>query len=689
VRSDAGINAFSRSVGPQTDRPGRRTSEAILYSSLLALLWIPPQVVLWGRVELVAGDERGAALAFTVYREPKLAVLQILGWSFLALFILVHRHRLASRAARERWVALLRHPFFVTFAATLLWGGLTVFWVRVPENLLYELVQLVFLYVFTLTLALWSSWNPRVSRRLLFALALAPAPSVLLSGIQLMADIPILQPIDPGHGVRHGALFGAKNPMALALLGSFFLLLAVTFHSDGAARDARTAKPARLGRPFWESGPGRILGVLYAVAVFALLVSLQSRTALFALLSTSLLLLLALWLRAGRGSEPEARRSRLWLLAPPAIGLTLLGVCCAWSPGVAGRAESLLDLVSHPSTYLASDRGVYFLNTLDMVRDHPLGVGLGDWQTHYPLHRRVGRNVAFTAAHQTRRAHNDHVQVLGETGWPGLVLWLAFLAVALGVPLRHAMGGEGSARCRWLSLFVAAQLLALMTAMGTDYLVERPWHKLQFFVTAVLAWTLARGESAKPESRHEDAGDPSPRAARAVVAVAILTALLAVGAGVYFSQHLLRSRLSAQLAARYEGALGSDDMRRWLAVARTGEHHGRLAGHTRTAFRDDLIRAHAALALGDRERALELCQQSLRLHPHHPNTYLLLAEIVAPVDPGAGERYRRIHDQILAGTVKDLVFPDPGRLDVPRLVIPTESKSHDAHSSAIWKTWFR
>lgn len=683
MRSHAGKNAFSRSVGPQTDGPGRRTSDRILYSSLLALLWIPPQVVLWGRVEPVAGGERGAALVFTVYREPKLAVLQILGWSFLALFILVHRHRLASRAGRERLVALLRHPFFVTFAATLVWGGLTVFWVRVPENLLYELVQLVFLYLFTLTLALWSSWDPRVPRRLLFALALAPAPSVLLSGIQLVGEIPMLQPIDPGHGVRHGALFGAKNPMALALLGSFFLLLAVTFRSDGAARDARTA---------WISKPGRTLGVLYSIAVFALLVSLQSRTALFALLATGLSLSLALWFRAGRGSEPEARRSRLRLLASPALGLALLGLCWAWSPGAAARAESLLDLVSHPSTFLAADRGVYFLNTLDMVREHPLGVGLGDWQTHYPLHRRVGRNVAFTAAHQTRRAHNDHVQVLGETGWPGLVLWLAFLTVALGVPLRHAMGGEGSDRGRWLSLFVTAQLLALMTAMGTDYLVERPWHKLQFFVTAVLAVTLTRGESTRPESRQADAGDPrasSPRAARAAVAVAALMTFLAAGAGVYFSQHLLRSRSSAQLAARYQQALGSDERGSWLAVARTGEHHGRLAGHTRTVFRDLLIRAHAALALGDRERALELCEQSLRLHPHQPNSYLLLAEIVAPVDPGAAQRYRRVHDQILAGTVKDLVFPGPGRLDVPRLVIPTESKSHDAHSSAIWKSWFR
>jgi len=683
VRSDAAKNAVSRSVGPQTDGPGRSTCERILYSSLLALLWIPPQVVLWGRVEPIAGGERGEALAFTVYREPKLAVLQILGWSFLALFILLHRHRLASRAGRERLVALLRHPFFVTFAAVVLWGGLTVFWVRVPENLLYELVQLVFLYLFTLTLALWSSWDPRVPRRLLFALALAPAPSVVLSWIQLVGEIPVLQPIDPGHGIRHGALFGAKNPMALALLGSFFLLLAVTFRSDGAARDARKV---------WISKPGRILGILYSIAVFALLVTLQSRTALFALLATGLSLSLALWLRAGRGSEGEARRSRLGLLAPPALGLTLLGVCCAWSPGAAARAESLLDLVSHPSTYLESDRGVYFLNTVDMVREHPLGVGLGDWQTHYPLHRRVGRNVAFTAAHQTRRAHNDHVQALGETGWPGLVLWLAFLAVALGVPLRHAMGGEGSGRGRWLSLFVAAQLLALMTAMGTDYLVERPWHKLQFFVTAVLAVTLARGESTKPESRQADTGDSgasSPRAAGAAVAVATLMMLLAVGAAVYFSQHLLRSRLSAQLAARYEQALGSDERRRWLAVEQTGERHGRLAGHTRTVFRDDLIRAHAALMLGDRKRALELCEQSLRLHPHHPNAYLLLAEIVAPVDPGAGERFRRIHDQILAGTVKDLVFPDPGRLDVSGLLIPTESKSHDAHSSAIWNTWFR
>ena len=91
-----------------------------------------------------------------------------------------------------------------------------------------------------------------------------------------------------------------------------------------------------------------------------------------------------------------------------------------------------------PRTYLESDRGVYLRNTLNMARYRPFGVGLGDWQSQYPVFRSVRRSADFTDQGlevQVRRAHSDHVQFLGEAGWPGFVLWLAYGISIQNVPL--------------------------------------------------------------------------------------------------------------------------------------------------------------------------------------------------------------------------------------------------------------
>lgn len=565
---------------------------------LWATLWIPPQVVLWGSV----GGNSGSGLGWTVYREPKLAALQILGWTFLAAWVFRQRRWLASRDGRRCLFAQLRHPFFLAFAAFLSYGASTLLWVRVPENLLYELTQYVFLFLFTLTLALWADREPRVRRWLWAGLAFALVPAALLSALQLVGDLPVLRPIDTGLGVRHGSLFGAKNPLALALLGSFFLVVGWT------DRDGRGSRYAAV----------------YAAGLIVLIASLQSRTALFALLVVSSLLWLGGWLVPGRRG--------LRLVTVAGLGMVGLGASSILSPAAGDRARSLAETLRHPTSYLESDRGIYLRNTLHMVSEHPWGVGLGDWQTQYPLARRAGPEAAFTVDHQARRAHSDPVQILGETGWLGLTLWAVLCAVALGLPLRDFVRFR-----RPDSLILAAQLGALLLAGLFDYLIEQPWHKLQFFGVAVLGLIVTRRSPERRTAGLDGVGSPAtgPAAGWAPRLVSCFVTLLA-GAGVFhFAQHMVRSQLSAELSARYEVAFeaeraetaGADRRRLWTAVERVGDRLDGLAGHSRTSYRDSLIRARAALALGDRRRAFDQCRQSLRLHPFHPNTYGLLAEL--------------------------------------------------------------
>jgi len=75
------------------------------------------------------------------------------------------------------------------------------------------------------------------------------------------------------------------------------------------------------------------------------------------------------------------------------------------------------------------DRGrtVLWRQTLPMVVDHPLGVGLGNWKINYPLYDE-GRSVTDYGA--PSRPHNDLIWIASETGILGLVAFLWLLIAA-------------------------------------------------------------------------------------------------------------------------------------------------------------------------------------------------------------------------------------------------------------------
>ena len=75
--------------------------------------------------------------------------------------------------------------------------------------------------------------------------------------------------------------------------------------------------------------------------------------------------------------------------------------------------------------------------------------------------------------------------MLGETGWPGLLLWVVLLgwALARGVGMAWHSVEFGS-------LFVVAQLLAFLLVMLFDYCIEMPYHKFAFFGVLAMVGAL-------------------------------------------------------------------------------------------------------------------------------------------------------------------------------------------------------
>ncbi|MCP4664158.1 MAG: hypothetical protein GY856_52915 [bacterium] len=595
-----------------------RAVDYLLYGLLSATIIVPLLAVLPGT--------KAGQVVFTLYREPKLSAVQILGWTLLILVLWLRRRSFTAGSV----ATTLRQPLFIALTAFILYAAITALWVLVPENLFYELNQYFFILVFLAVLDAWARRDESVTAVVFYSLVFSLAPLTLVGFTQLAVEIPFLRSIDPGYGVQNASFMGYKNPMAQALLGHFFLLLYLTWRSF------------REGR-----GPAVKLALSgYALAELVYLVLLQSRSVYAALLVSSTVV-------AGVLLSGVRRVGHLVTAAAAAIGLgAFLWLLLLVNPAVKARFESLTDYLVDPHAYLHSDRGIYLRNTLNMAKHHPLGVGLGDWQTHYPVYRRHHRDVAFTDAFQVRRAHSDHVQFLGELGYPGLALWLTLLVTALLRPIRHFIRSG-----RVSSLFLAVQLLAFMVAMATDYVLELPFHKFQFFLVCALAGMTCRSPAqvAPVESRG--------RGYLATGMVAALTMLGLANIG-YYSQLLAKNYHTAMLTVSYLETIddGAGAGARIASTESWGRRSEALAGHAKTFYKSYLLRAHVAFLQGKIPRAVELTRESLRLHPHHPNSFRLLSEILGDGAPEKAAQYRNIYHYIMNGASEGFLIRYPAFL---------------------------
>ena len=525
------------------------------------------------------------SLVFFLYREPKLVAVMILGWLFVASASWILGRRVGLPSMR----AFLRLPPVMWLSAFLAYLALSLSWTVVEENARYELQQYLLLFLLLVFLLGWDQINVRVQCVVRAMMVLSIAVVTFIGLFQAGGLLTVLKPIDPFGLVGHPSLMGYKNPMAMAMLGQFFILAGCTAASTSKRNWKKAAPLAAL----------LILELVY-------LITLQSRAALLGL-ATGLLFLLALSFIGGR---PK----RLLLIGLSVfLGLSaIVALVATIDQRVDRRVRSAAGFVLEPGSYLESDRGIYLINTLNMVQHNPLGVGIGDWQTHYPVYRVEERYQWFDEEHQVRRAHSDHVQFLGEVGWPGFFLWVGFL-LALIV---HACLKWVRSRSEF-HLYAAVQLIALCAAMAVDYVVEHPYGKFQFFLVVFLC--LSRGVA----PRQPISNRVTPTVIR--IAFAGLLTVVAVINTFYFVQLARRLVVSAHFTRTYLHAVPSQvitsepnrrrsdafdpqTLRRALDMADTLD---RFPGHTKTTYRDHLLIADACRRLGSTRPAREHLDHSL------------------------------------------------------------------------------
>ena len=290
-------------------------------------------------------------------------------------------------------------------------------------------------------------------------------PAVLINGALAAAqEYQIFQPFEssplmPRHLTATG-LIGNPN-----IVGTYMTLAAVIFAS--AATRVR-------GWRRWLYGFGAVC------ASVSVIVS-ETRTAVIALLGGLVLMAIG-------------RSVKRALAVAGAVVLVLVVSVVIRVPVVLELLELPRQIATGGLDDATSGRVTPFVTALAMFRDRPLaGVGPGAFHYQYmPYKVRVTEQYGLrsTVNMNFGEAHNDHLQLLAETGLPGYALFLAFVVV-LVLAVRRADDGDvraGVAKAMIVPL--AGTLLVLCLAQFPLY-VPVTRHLLVTMAGLLLGWSRA------------------------------------------------------------------------------------------------------------------------------------------------------------------------------------------------------
>jgi len=179
----------------------------------------------------------------------------------------------------------------------------------------------------------------------------------------------------------------------------------------------------------------------------------------------------ASWLAAGC----EIIFFACWLLLRHKKKMVMAGliVCAVIAGGIC-----FYKMTNHDTENSFKIRAAYSINSLAIVRDHPLGVGIGAWKFAYPRYAYAIVKTppgGFGADRRPSRAHNDLMQAFVELGILG---GLAYLVVFfLLVKTAWKTGGR-------MVLYLCTGVVGL----GINCLMDFPF---QLPVSPIIFWTFA------------------------------------------------------------------------------------------------------------------------------------------------------------------------------------------------------
>jgi len=313
--------------------------------------------------------------------------------------------------SRKRW--LVPHsPVFYVYLLFVLYCGCSLLWAtNTAEAVFFFSTELLSLSVIIVCHSLFST------HRLLTQKVLWGSAALILSVYLLFAVVQLfhVESFSFEQLYRVSGINGHKNLLAIILfvLSSFLLTSFSVFEGK---------------LPKWVSV------VLFAIAL-AVIILLKSRAVLLSVLAAGgcfgiMMLLRPRHCGEERRTHPVTKRCAIPLVISIALVYAFLTLGLRWfaNRSVPRSSEKSEIETKMLSTSSLVERCLIWEKTYQIVDKHPLtGCGIGNWQIHFPdaglegLYRADIWNVNFT------KPHNEYLGALSETGYLGLLLYVAFL----------------------------------------------------------------------------------------------------------------------------------------------------------------------------------------------------------------------------------------------------------------------
>lgn len=229
-------------------------------------------------------------------------------------------------------------------------------------------------------------------------------------------------------------------------------------------------------------GESRLFWVFAAAIMGIAEVASLSRGGMVSL-AAGLLFLAVMTARQKHNSHSPKQESRL-SLRPAYLIVLMLGAIFVGVIWIGAESDILSRLSDDPlTTSQVTDRRGVWADTLTMFRANPvLGVGLGAFETVYPIYGQANGSLVI------QFAHNDYLQVLSDGGLVGGVLALWFIAAIF----RSFAGGLKSPEptVSAFALGAGAGIFAILVHSLFDFNLQIPSNALLFLVLCAVVSSI-------------------------------------------------------------------------------------------------------------------------------------------------------------------------------------------------------
>ena len=200
-------------------------------------------------------------------------------------------------------------------------------------------------------------------------------------------------------------------------------------------------------------------------------------------------LLFLFFMRARRRRSAPGGGQTSWSRFRPVYSVVLILIAIVAGVFWIGADSDILKRVAQDPliTSAATDRGGVWGDTLGMFLANPfLGVGLGAFETVYPIYGRGDGSFLI------QFAHNDYLQILSDSGIVGGALAFWFIFVIARAMTRITKTSDPFMRA--LGLGSAAGIFALLIHSIFDFNLQIPSNALLFLVLSAIVSRVTEDE---------------------------------------------------------------------------------------------------------------------------------------------------------------------------------------------------